>query len=96
MQTLTIEAASAASARGMIDALSEFRASLVVDETGRNKVVVELGADDREIGGVLNALEQHVTERAEGPARLELEGREYTLHPRPDRGEASGPSMAPA
>jgi hypothetical protein len=80
MQTLTILASSPESARGMIEALSEFRAELV-DEGERCEVVVQLGGSDGEIVQALNALERYVTNRGAGPARIELDGRDYTLHP---------------
>lgn len=81
MQMLTIEAVSTASAQGLLEALSEFRPRLVVSEDNRQNVVVDLGANAREIVDVLNRLERYVVERADGPARLELAGRSYTLHP---------------
>ena len=84
MQTLKIEAASPASAHAMIDALAEFQAELVEDPDGRSEVVVTLGGGDQNIVKVLNALERYVTERANEPARIELEGRKYTMHPEPD------------
>ena len=91
MQTLRIEAASPASAHTMIDALAGIKAELVEGEDGCSEVVVSLRGDT-EIVGVLNALEQYVTQRADGPARLEFEGHEYTMHvePEPEPMEPAG------
>ena len=81
METLTIQAASAESAHGMLAALSFFEAELVETPDGRREVVVTLAGDDSEIVAVLNALERYVTERASGPARVELNGRAYVMEP---------------
>jgi hypothetical protein len=83
MQTLRIEAASHASARALIRALAEFEAELVEGEDGRSEVVVTLRGGDQQIIRVLNALEVYVTERSQGPAKIDLEGRKYTMHPQP-------------
>jgi hypothetical protein len=79
VQGLTIEAKSIESARGFYDALSAFHPEMLEDTDCRYRVAVQLISNDRIID-VLNALEQHVTERDTGPARLELDGRNYTLH----------------
>ena len=81
METLTIQAASAESALGMLAALSVFGAELVESTDGRREVVVTLNGDDSEIVAVLNALERYVTGRASGPARVELMGRTYVMEP---------------
>jgi hypothetical protein len=80
VQALTIDAATEDSARRLLEVLSAFGAELIEASDGRRQVVVPLSSDHR-IVDVLNALERYVTERATGPARLELEGRKYTLHP---------------
>lgn len=85
MQKMTIEAASPASARAMIEALAEFQADIVEGEDGRSHVVVELNGADRHIVKVLNALEQYVNERAKA-ARIEFEGRTYAMLPELDAG----------
>ena len=95
MQTLRIEAASPASAHTMIDALAGFKAELVEGEDGCSEVVVSLGGDT-EIVGVLNALEQYVTQRRSALfallKMLEFEGHEYTMHvePEPEPMEPAG------
>ena len=79
MQSLTIHAATAYSAQSIAAALSQFD-SESTEADGHYEVTVTLGGREREIVDVLNALELYVTERANGPAHIEFEGREYTLH----------------
>jgi len=82
MKTLTIHAASAQSAQGMLEALDDFPAELV--EAGEScMVVVDLGGD-AQIVGVLSALQHYVTERASGAARVEFNGTNYVMHPEPE------------
>jgi hypothetical protein len=80
MEKLRIYAASPESARAMLAALSPFGAEL----DGWREVVIPLGRRDRQIVAVLNALEQHVTERADGPALVEIGRQSYAMHPAPD------------
>ena len=80
METLTIHAASPETARAMLAVLSEFRAELVESADGC-QVVVSLGRGDREIVGVLEALEEYVSLRGIGPARVDVYGKSYALHP---------------
>jgi hypothetical protein len=84
MRTLTIEASSAESARAFVDALAGFDVSLAESETGGYLVEVKVSGDDQEVVDLLDALEEHVTNRGHGPAQFEVEGHAYTLHPRPD------------
>ena len=67
----------------MLDALADFDAQLVETLDGHFQVVVALAGSDRRIVEALNALERYVTERGDGPAKLEYEGRTYTVHPEP-------------
>jgi hypothetical protein len=80
METLVVHAVSLESAQGYSAALSGFRAKLVEAKNGRYGVQVTL-AGDREIVAVLNALVKYVSQRGDGPARLELDGHAYTLPP---------------
>jgi hypothetical protein len=57
MRTLTVEASSRQSARGLYDGLAAFRAELV---DGGVKVVL---ADGRETAAALSAIQRHVLER---------------------------------
>jgi hypothetical protein len=79
LQSLAIEAKSLESAQGLFRALSEFDPRLVGDEREGFRVVVKVGTD-RRLLAVLDALEQHVTQRQDGPARVDLQGRRYTVH----------------
>jgi hypothetical protein len=79
---IAVEAASRESALELHGALSKFGAELVVDERGEHRVNVPLGEGGAEVVAVLNAIEQYVTQRAGGPARVVLDGRPHTLHPR--------------
>ena len=83
METLRIHAASPESGRAMLVALSAFPAELVESADGC-EVVVGLARGDGEVVAVLNALEQYVTERASGPARVEVDGHRYVMHAVPD------------
>jgi hypothetical protein len=64
----------------MLAALSDFRCELIESADGC-EVVVTFGRGDAEITAVLNALERHISERAGGPARIELNGRPYVMRP---------------
>lgn len=83
MQTLTIKAVSLASARSFRDSLEGFQTELVESEHGTYLVNVNFSGGDREIVSVLDALQEHVTRRADGPATIGLAGRNYELHPDP-------------
>jgi hypothetical protein len=90
MQTLTIEAASPESARQLRATLAAFRTEIRQSEDGRQSIRVELGRGDREIIDLLNALELYVTQRGAGPARINLDGHDYTLYAIPPEVSGSG------
>lgn len=79
MDKLTIHAASPQSGRAMLAALSGFRAELLEGPEGC-QVIVTLDNDSAAITAVLHALEEYITERSSGPARVELNGRAYVMH----------------
>jgi hypothetical protein len=79
METITIRAASYESARGIVAALSDFPAELVTRPDGFCEVVINLS--EVEIVAVLNTLADHVTARADGPARLDMNGNSYVMYP---------------
>jgi hypothetical protein len=79
-QTLTIGPGSLERARAMLECLGGFAAELVESEDGRYDVQVSL-ASDRDINRILGAIDTHVSERADGPARLDLGGRRYLIEP---------------
>ena len=78
---MMIHPASAVSAREMLVVLSPFEARLV-EMDARDVIVVDL-AGDVQIVEVLNALQRYVTERADGAARMDFNGRSFTMHPEP-------------
>ena len=83
MKQLSIEAATPESASAMLAALSSFRAELVDGPRGP-QVVVALNGNDSDIVAVLSALQQYVSERADGPARVGLGENSYVMYPEPD------------
>lgn len=83
MQSLTIHAASPSTGRAILTALSAFETEMLQDGDGHCEVAVRLGRDDSEVVAVLNALEQYVTERANGPARVDFNGRRYVMYAGP-------------
>jgi hypothetical protein len=66
----------------MLAALSAFRVEMLEDGDGSCEIAVRLGSDS-EVVAVLNALERYVTERANGPARMDFNGRSYVMHAGP-------------
>lgn len=95
MERLTIKAASKESARQFCTALADFQTELEDTETG-TVVTVTIGGTNQEMLAVLRALEECVSQRAEGPAVVGLGDQIYTLHPT-DRPQPSAPgSRLPA
>lgn len=80
MKALVIHAASRESAEGFCFALSGLGAQLVEGGEGRWQVEIPVGPSNPEIIQALNAVEAYVSARGD-PARLDLDGRRYTLHP---------------
>jgi hypothetical protein len=80
VQTLTIGPATLERARALLACLRGFEAELVESEDGRYEVQVSLDGD-RDINRVLGAIDTYVTERGDGPARLDLDGRRYLIEP---------------
>ncbi len=83
MQTLTIKARSLESADALFVALSKFHPEMINGENGSHSVTIALGSDS-DIVAALSAIEQHVTDRGDGPARLELDGHTYMMQPAED------------
>jgi hypothetical protein len=81
VRSLTIEAKSLESAQALYSALSGFRPELRAREADGYWVTVDVGGSDQEIVAVLDALVRHVSERADGPAHVVLDGRQYSVHP---------------
>jgi hypothetical protein len=84
MQTLTIDASTKDVAQGLRGALRDFGPQVQEKPHGGYQVVVSLRGGDAQVIGILSALERHVTERGNGPARVELAGRSYTLQAEPN------------
>jgi hypothetical protein len=82
MSELTIEAGTLPVAHGIYSALSEFHPGLTGGHDEGYRVTVELGSDDRRLGGILDGIQEHVTARDNGPARIDLDGHRYTFHAR--------------
>jgi hypothetical protein len=80
VHTLTIGAASLQSARGFLDSLDGFRAELVETAPDQYEVRIDLRGKG-EIHEALRAIDSHVTERADGPASVDLDGQRYTVEP---------------
>ena len=97
MQKLTVDASSKEVAQGLFSALAGFSPEIVGRADGGYQIVVALGGRDAQIIAILSALERHVTERGNGPAKIDLAGRSYTLHAQPHQTHAAGdPAQEPA
>ena len=83
MQSLTVHTASPATGRAVLAALSTFRTELLEARDGHCEIAVLLGRGDSEVVAVISALEQYVTERADGPARVDFNGRTYVMYAGP-------------
>ena len=81
MESLTIHAVNRESAEGYCGRLYGFGATLIEIESGHYGVRVPLMGSDRQTVAVLRALELYVTERDDGPARVEFNGHRYTMNP---------------
>ena len=81
MQTLTIKAKTLESARGFMSGLAGFETTLDRADDGSYLVEIDLGRGNGEVIALLNALEDYVSDRGDGPAEVGLAGQTYTLHP---------------
>jgi hypothetical protein len=79
MRSLTVDAKTRESADALYAALSAFRAEITGGDGDGYRVTVEL-RNDREVVSILDVLMRHVSDRSDGPARVGLDGRKYTLH----------------
>jgi len=80
MRANTVEARTLDSARNLYNALSPFHPELLGGEDEGYRVSVELRNNDHDIVPVLDAIERYVNGRPSDPARIELDGRHYTMH----------------
>ena len=82
VQTITIEAATPDSAHELCAALSAFRTDVIEGDDGGQQVRVELGRGNREVAGVLNAIDDYFGRSSEtAPVRITFGGRRYALVP---------------
>jgi hypothetical protein len=84
MKTLTVDASTSQVAEGLRGALHRFEPAVREKSDGGYQVIVSLDGGDAHVVAILSALQRHVTERGDGPARVEMAGRNYTLHAEPD------------
>jgi hypothetical protein len=87
LHTLTIGAASLASARGFLDSLDGFQAETCRECPGTYEVRITL--DGRRIREALHAIDKHVRKRDAGPVHVDFDGQRYRLEP--DSATAPGP-----
>jgi hypothetical protein len=95
MQKLTVDASTTEVAQGLFSALASFHPEIVDRSDGGHQVVVALGGSDAQIIAILSALERYVTERGNGPAKIDLAGRSYTLHAQPEQTATGDPTQEP-
>jgi hypothetical protein len=81
VKSLTIEAKSAESAVRLAGALEQFHPELSGSDLTGFRITVQLGSESHVVA-VLDALEDYVTARSDGPAAVELDGKHYRVHPR--------------
>jgi hypothetical protein len=81
MESLVIHAASRQSAEAFCSALAGFDPQLIVGEDGRCQVEIPVGRSNQKVLAAQSALEAYVSTRSDGPARVDLDGQRYTLHP---------------
>jgi hypothetical protein len=66
----------------LCDALKQFDAKLVESEDGRYRVEIPLAGAKKTVAA-LHALEEYVTQRGDGAARVDYGGHPYVLEPAP-------------
>ena len=80
MRGITIDARTLESAQALYEALSAFRPRLMGSEDEGYRVTLERSNSDRQVFSILDALQEYLSQRATGPARLEVDGRRYTMY----------------
>jgi hypothetical protein len=81
VKAFIVEARSRESAESLYSLLAAFNPELIGDDGNGYRVSVSLGGRDQQVVEILNLLERHVNERRDGPARLQVGERRYTMHP---------------
>jgi hypothetical protein len=80
MRAFTVKAKTLDSAQSLVDALRRFDPALEGSASEGYSVSVDVGANNRRLLDVLDAIHQYVQER-DDPAGVELDGRKYTVQP---------------
>jgi hypothetical protein len=80
MRSLIVEAKSLTSASELCEALAEFKPDLTGNEADGYFVLIPLRGPDRHVLAVLDAIQNYIESRSDGPARVELDGQRYTMH----------------
>jgi len=80
VRAFTVKAKSLESAQTLFNALRRFDPALDGSSSEGYSVSVDVGADSRRILEVLDAIQQYVHE-GNDMARVELDGRKYTVFP---------------
>lgn len=81
MQTLTIRAGTQEVADALFVALDGFQPEINPSHLGGYDVTVAIEQNPNQLIAILAALQNHVTQRHDGPAHVELDGRTYSLEP---------------
>ena len=82
IEAITVEPATPAAAQTLHEELSGFRRELVEADDGGQQVRIEVGRSNRELVGVLNAIDDYFSSRYERPpVRIMFGGRSYRLFP---------------
>jgi hypothetical protein len=79
MRTISIEAASPESAYALSAALAAFGPHVSEQAPGGPVVQVELTGGSSQIVAILNAIQEHVNARADGPTLIDLDGHSYVM-----------------
>ena len=80
MRAFTVKAKNLESAQALFDALRRFDPALHGSSSEGYSVSIDVGANQRRLLDVLAAIQEHVQER-QAVARVELDGRGYTVQP---------------
>ena len=82
IEAITVEPATRDSAQTLHAELSRFQTDLIETDDGGQQVRIEIGRSNRELIGVLNAIDEYFSRRSERPpVRILFGGRSYRLFP---------------
>jgi hypothetical protein len=80
MRAFNVKAKNLESAQALFDSLRQFDPALQGDPAEGYSVAIDVGASDRRLLDVLDAIQEHVRAR-DATAKVELDGRDYTICP---------------